>query len=118
MFLEDHSTQCIQFDLEYRVNYESRLTPFEVGNHSWNCKFARLPGEIHQIDESMVVVQQSTTASQSTVSQKKEGVGAVHARSLDLKDWFGFPPDEVDEMIHFIAIDIKEVRYATLLPPY
>lgn len=109
MFLEDQLTQCIQFDLEYKLHYEARLTPFEVGAHSWNCKFARLPGEIHQIDESMAVVSANKQEGGGRL-KKEEGVGAVHARSLDLKDWFGFPPDEVDEMIHFISLHIKEVR--------
>ncbi|PFH34477.1 hypothetical protein BESB_065080 [Besnoitia besnoiti] len=101
LFLEHHSTQCTEFDLEYKVNYEARLTPFEVGQHSWMCKFARLPGEFHQIEEREAQREAAFKNSQSHV-------GAVYARSLDLKDWFGFPPDEVDEMAHFINLHIHE----------
>nr|CEL66274.1 TPA: hypothetical protein BN1204_020920 [Neospora caninum Liverpool] len=100
MFLEDHATQCMQFDLEYRVNYETRLTPFEVGHHSWMCKFARLPTAIHQIEEG--------ERGENTAEAAADPVGAVYARSLDFKDWVGFPPDEVDEMMHFVDLHIKE----------
>ncbi|KFG61760.1 putative transmembrane protein, partial [Toxoplasma gondii RUB] len=92
MFLEDHATQCMQFDLEYRVNYETRLTPFEVGHHSWMCRFARLPTAIFQRQEGA-----------------RDGpVGTVYARSFDFKDWVGFPPDEVAEMVHLVRLQITE----------
>ena len=31
------------------VQFESRMTPFEVTTHSWMCPFARLPGLIVQL---------------------------------------------------------------------
>ncbi|KFG39614.1 hypothetical protein TGFOU_204310B [Toxoplasma gondii FOU] len=98
MFLEDHATQCMQFDLEYRVNYETRLTPFEVGHHSWMCRFARLPTAIFQRQEGA-----------------RDGpVGTVYARSFDFKDWVGFPPDEVAEMVHLVRLQITEPRWANV----
>ncbi|KAL8447304.1 hypothetical protein Emed_004515 [Eimeria media] len=96
MYFEDHSTQCMEFDFEYSVKFESRMTPFEVTAHSWMCPFARLPGLIVQLKQD----------TEDTIMSDEFGVVKMH--SIDLRDWFGFPPDELDSMTHNIRLILQQ----------
>ncbi|KAL8434896.1 hypothetical protein Efla_000707 [Eimeria flavescens] len=79
MYFEDHSTQCMEFDFQYSVKFESRMTPFEVTAHSWMCPFARLPGLIVQLKHD-----------------------------TEDKIMFGFPPDELDSMTHTTRLVLEQ----------
>ncbi|KAL8269942.1 hypothetical protein Esti_006130 [Eimeria stiedai] len=96
MYFDDHSTQCMEFDFEYSVKFESRMTPFEVTAHSWMCPFARLPGLIVQLKQD----------TEDTIMSDELGVAKMH--SIDLRDWFGFPPDELDSMSHTIRLILQQ----------
>ncbi|CEM11840.1 unnamed protein product [Vitrella brassicaformis CCMP3155] len=93
MYLSDSKTHCMEFDLEVDIKYESKLTPFEVGPQSWMCTNARLPAKIVQSD------------SHNTDDLE---VGTIEGRALHIRDWFGFPPDELEEMKHVVTLDVRE----------
>ncbi|CDI83216.1 hypothetical protein, conserved [Eimeria acervulina] len=75
MYFDNKNTQCMQFDFEYSLKFESRMTPFEVTTHSWMCPFARLPG---------LIVQLKKDAEDAIISDE---LGVIKMHSIDLKDW-------------------------------
>ncbi|XP_026190358.1 uncharacterized protein LOC113146624 [Cyclospora cayetanensis] len=98
MYFEDRNTQCMEFDFEYSVKFESRMTPFEVTAHSWMCPYARLPGLIVQLKHD----------TEDTIMSDELGVVKMHA--IDMRDWFGFPPDELDAMTHTTRLILQQPR--------
>ncbi|CDJ44140.1 hypothetical protein ETH_00014930, partial [Eimeria tenella] len=106
MYFEDKNTQCMQFDFEYSLKFESKMTPFEVTSHSWMCPFARLPG---------LIVQLKKDAEDAIMSDE---LGVVKMHFVDLKGWFGFPPDELDSMVHTTRLVLQQPRLAAALSKF
>eukprot|EP00923_Selenidium_pygospionis_P037476 GHVN01065728.1.p1 GENE.GHVN01065728.1~~GHVN01065728.1.p1 ORF type:complete len:1909 (-),score=197.04 GHVN01065728.1:4706-10432(-) len=90
----DPRTQCIEFDLSLKASFEARQTPFDVGEHSWLCPHSRLPDRLVQ---------------KSSHDTDDIEVGTIQAQSLHIADHFAFPPDEMTELFHKIAIEISEM---------
>lgn len=92
----DSGRHCLEFDLDYTVRYEERLTPFEVGPAAWLCEASRLPSRIIQSPDK------------ATLDSGSDGKDVVQGRSIWFRDRFGFPPDEVSDMHHEISMSIRE----------
>eukprot|EP00929_Paragymnodinium_shiwhaense_P103616 TRINITY_DN67243_c0_g1_i1.p1 TRINITY_DN67243_c0_g1~~TRINITY_DN67243_c0_g1_i1.p1 ORF type:complete len:2048 (-),score=333.28 TRINITY_DN67243_c0_g1_i1:102-6245(-) len=90
---QDH--QCLEFDMDYSVNFEQGLTPFEVGPAAWLCAATRLPVKIVQAADGRAW---------------KEHVNGqlIVGRSIWVRDRFGFPPHEVADMEHKVQVEISE----------
>jgi hypothetical protein len=93
---EIRGRQCTEFDLDYSVRYEQRMTPFEVGPSAWLCESTRLPQRIVQ------------TAQPATNAKAKDNLQIVSGRTIWIRDRFGFPPEEISDMEHKIEIVIEE----------
>ena len=91
--------QCLEFNFEYSVKYEERLSDFEVGPPAWLCDFARLPSKILQ------------SASRPTSQFPDSGSEVVFGRSIWIRDRFGFRTGDGSLMEHSVAIEISEVSY-------
>ncbi|CAE8637080.1 unnamed protein product [Polarella glacialis] len=95
--LPDTGRHCLEFDFDYSARYEQRLTPFEVGPAAWMCEYSRLPTKILQSSSQL-----------STEKLASQGGDYVGGRSIWIRDRFGFPPDEVEDMEHDIEIEVSE----------
>jgi len=95
--LPDKARHCLDFDFEYSVKFETKLTPFEVGPSAWMCEFARLPRRIVQSPNKL-----------STEKLSSSGAEYIYGRSIWIRDRFGFPPEEVQDMEHEIMLEVSE----------
>eukprot|EP00435_Cladocopium_sp_Y103_P003413 s4476_g1.t1 len=94
--LPEKARHCLDFDFEYSVKFEAKLTPFEVGPAAWMCEFARLPRRIVQSPNKL-----------STEKLGTDGAEYIYGRSIWVRDRFGFPPEEaaVEDMEHEITLE-------------
>jgi hypothetical protein len=90
------SRHCIEFDFEYVIKYEEKLTPFEVGPSAWLCEYSRLPTKIMQVKDMR------------ENSKWKDESQTVYGRTIWVRDRFGFPPDEISDMEHTIELTVSE----------
>lgn len=97
--LPEKGRHCLEFDFEYSVKFEAKLTPFEVGPSAWMCESARLPKKI---------VQSPNQLPTDKLEGSSDGGEYVYGRSIWVRDRFGMPPDEVEDMEHNLDIDISE----------
>lgn len=88
--------QCAEFDMDYNVTYEEKMTPFEVGPAAWLCESARLPWKLIQHSQPL--------PTDRLVGQDE----VVQGRSIWIRDRFGFPPDETSSMEHEVEISVSE----------
>mmetsp|Transcript_16763 Transcript_16763/g.38787 ORF Transcript_16763/g.38787 Transcript_16763/m.38787 type:complete len:1807 (+) Transcript_16763:74-5494(+) len=93
--------RCLEFDLEYDIRFEPKLTPFEVGPSAWLCESSKLPDRIIQTEGSAL-------SAHSAHVQNKGSDTIVVGRSVWLRDRFGFPPHEVEDMEHDIELVLAE----------
>jgi len=93
MYIDDVNTQCMEFDLEFHVKFEPRLTPFELGPQAWMCANSRLPRAIVQKD---------------ALQTEDLGTGTIQGRNIRIRDLFGFPPDEDTALSHKISLEVTE----------
>eukprot|EP00746_Dinoflagellata_sp_MGD_P074024 gnl/MRDRNA2_/MRDRNA2_29958_c0_seq1.p1 gnl/MRDRNA2_/MRDRNA2_29958_c0~~gnl/MRDRNA2_/MRDRNA2_29958_c0_seq1.p1 ORF type:complete len:1710 (+),score=336.57 gnl/MRDRNA2_/MRDRNA2_29958_c0_seq1:304-5130(+) len=94
--LPGKSRHCIEFDFEYVIKYEEKLTPFEVGPSAWLCEYSRLPTKIMQVKDMR------------ENSKWKDESQTVYGRTIWVRDRFGFPPDEISDMEHTIEVTVTE----------
>eukprot|EP00931_Biecheleriopsis_adriatica_P047865 TRINITY_DN27623_c0_g1_i1.p1 TRINITY_DN27623_c0_g1~~TRINITY_DN27623_c0_g1_i1.p1 ORF type:complete len:1920 (-),score=347.57 TRINITY_DN27623_c0_g1_i1:48-5807(-) len=94
--IAEKGRQCLEFDFEYSVQFEQKLTPFELGPSAWMCEFSRLPSQI---------IQSATQLNPEKLGHDGE---SVYGRSIWIRDRFGMPPTEVEDMEHRISLDISE----------
>lgn len=94
--MPDRGRHCIDFNFDYSIKFEQKLTPFEVGPSAWLCEFTNLPVRIVQ------------TANPGSHPKAKENVQLVAGRTIWIRDRFGFPPQEISDMEHQIEVVVTE----------
>jgi len=87
---------CIEFDFDYSIRFEERMTPFEIGPAAWMCQSTQLP---------MKIVQTSQPWPTDRLDSKDE---LVAGRSVWIRDRFGFPPHEVNDLEHAVEVEVSE----------
>jgi len=99
--MPEQGRRCLEFNLEYDIRFEQKMTPFEVGPSAWLCEASSLP-------DSIVQTEGSALSAHSAHVKNKGADSIVVGRSIWLRDRFGFPPYEVEDMEHEITVEISE----------
>ncbi|CAD7926468.1 unnamed protein product [Amoebophrya sp. A120] len=117
---------CLEYDLDYKVSYEKKLTPFELGPASWLCNAATLPAAIFQDAKPRDLANSDKPVNSLLKRNNADGAASgkkntssaidiltknavtVEGRSIHLRDHYSFPLAEAERMEHNMILVIGE----------